>query len=170
MKNKQHFLSVIVPVYKQEKTISKDLRNINRILKQIRYDYEIIAVVDGRRIDKSYSKIKQLKLEKIKVFTYKNNLEMNVIAFFIHSGISMFWGIIFSFLFTKVFSSDYYLLKILFMSFCIFFFHLGFLDEPFHYKREIHKQTTDLLIIMSGYLIYGFLLTIIFKKQKIIRK
>lgn len=73
MKNKQHFISVIVPVYKQEKTISSDLRNINKVLKQIRYDYEIIVIVDGIRIDQSYSEIKQLKLKKIKVFTYKNN-------------------------------------------------------------------------------------------------
>jgi glycosyltransferase involved in cell wall biosynthesis len=73
MKNKQHFLSVIVPVYKQEKTISKDLRNINKVLKQVRYDYEIIVVVDGAKIDSSYSKIKKLKLKKVKVYTYKNN-------------------------------------------------------------------------------------------------
>jgi len=73
MKNKQHFLSVIVPVYKQEKTISKDLRNINNVLKQIRYDYEIIAVVDGKNIDKSYQRIKALKLKKLKLFSYKEN-------------------------------------------------------------------------------------------------
>lgn len=73
MKNNQHFLSVIVPVYKQEKTISKDLRNINRVLKQIRYDYEIIVVVDGIKIDKSYQRIKALKIKKIKVYSYKNN-------------------------------------------------------------------------------------------------
>jgi glycosyltransferase involved in cell wall biosynthesis len=63
MKNNNHFLSVIIPVYKQEKTI----------LKQIRYDYEIIAVVDGTSIDKSLREIKKIKNEKLKVFGYKHN-------------------------------------------------------------------------------------------------
>lgn len=102
------------------------------------------------------------------VFTFKNNLAMNLISFMVHSGVGMFWGIIFAFLFTKVFSSDYYLLKSIFISFCIFFFHLGFLDEPFHYAREIHEQTADLLIILLGYLIYGVLVAVILKKQKLI--
>ncbi len=102
------------------------------------------------------------------VFTYTNNLGMNLLAFMVSSGISVFWGIIFAFLFTKVFSSDFYLAKILFMSFCIFFFHLGFLDEPFHYKREIHEDTFELLIILSGYILYGFILAIGLKKLKII--
>lgn len=102
------------------------------------------------------------------VFTYKNNFLMNLIAFFITLGVGIFWGVIISFLFTKVLASDYYILKIIFISFCIFFFHLGFLDEPFHYKREIHEQTLDLLIIMSGYLIYGVILAIVLKKLRII--
>ncbi len=104
------------------------------------------------------------------VFTYKNNLGMNLIAFMVSSGVSVFWGIIFSFFFTKVFSVDNYLLKVLFMSFCIFFFHLGFLDEPFHYKREIHEQTFDLLVILGGYLIYGLVLAFTLKRLKIIEK
>lgn len=73
MKNKNHFLSVIIPVYKQEKTIQKDLQAINETLKQIRYDYEIIAVVDGTSIDNSFKEVKQLKLKHLKVFGYKTN-------------------------------------------------------------------------------------------------
>ena len=73
MRNDQHFLSVIIPIYKQEKTICQDLININHTLKQIRYDYEIIAVVDGTKIDKSFSKISKLKLKHLKIFGYKNN-------------------------------------------------------------------------------------------------
>ena len=46
MKTTEHFLSVIVPVYKQETTILADIVNIQTTLNQIRYDYEIIAVVD----------------------------------------------------------------------------------------------------------------------------
>jgi hypothetical protein len=80
----------------------------------------------------------------------------------------MFWGIIIAFLFTKIFTGEHYLLKTFFMSYCIFFFHLGFLDEPFHYKREIHEQTMELLIILSGYLLYGLILGILLKKLRII--
>jgi hypothetical protein len=103
------------------------------------------------------------------VFTYKNNLAMNLIAFMVHSGVGIFWGIILSFIFTKIFTGRHYLLKMLFFCFCIFFFHLGFLDEPFHYKREIHKATLDLLIILAGYLLYGVILAIVFKKYGIIQ-
>jgi len=73
MKNKTHFLSVIIPVYKQENTIHQDLINIYNTLKQIRYDYEIIAIVDGVDVDKSYKEIKKLKLKKLKVFGYQTN-------------------------------------------------------------------------------------------------
>ncbi len=73
MKNSSHFISVIVPVYKQEKTIEKDLQNISQILEQIRYDYEIIVVVDGINIDQSYQKAKALKLKKVKVVGYQTN-------------------------------------------------------------------------------------------------
>lgn len=73
MENKQHFLSVIVPIYKQEKTIKNDLINIDNVLKQIRYDYEIIAVVDGIINDHSYQIAKRIKLPNLKVVGYKNN-------------------------------------------------------------------------------------------------
>ena len=73
MKNNSHFLSVIIPTYKQEKTIYQDLININETLKQIRYDYEIIVVVDGANIDNSYQEAKRTKLKKLKVFSYKYN-------------------------------------------------------------------------------------------------
>jgi hypothetical protein len=104
------------------------------------------------------------------VFTFKNNFGMNLIAFIIHSGVGVFWGIIFAFFFTKVFSSKYYILKSIFGGFCIFFFHLGFLDELFHYTRKIHEQTGDLLIILCGYIIYGIIVAVSLKKQGIISK
>lgn len=73
MKDRPHFLSVIIPIYKQEKTIQKDLSKINDTLKQIRYDYEIIAVVDGTKTDKSFSEAKKCKIPKLKVYGYKKN-------------------------------------------------------------------------------------------------
>ncbi len=66
-------LSVIVPAYKQEKTIIDDLRRINRVLRQTDIDYEIICVVDGTGADKTYSKANNLKLQKLKVIGYKKN-------------------------------------------------------------------------------------------------
>lgn len=73
MKNKTHFLSVIIPVYKQESTIRQDIFSINDTLQSIRYDYEIIAVVDGMNIDNSYREAKRLKLKNLKVIGYQQN-------------------------------------------------------------------------------------------------
>lgn len=67
-------LSVIVPAYRQEKTIKKDLENIDAVLKAGLkvYDYEIICVVDGN-IDKTYNQARRANSNKIKVFTYGEN-------------------------------------------------------------------------------------------------
>lgn len=74
MKNKNsHFLSVIVPVYKQENTIADDLTTINHTLAQIRYPHEIIAVVDGINIDNSFNIIKKLKIDNLKVYGLPQN-------------------------------------------------------------------------------------------------
>lgn len=79
MKNKQNtpnkipLLSVIVPIYKQEKTIADDLTTIDHTLSQIRYDHEIIAIVDGIKTDNSFAVLKKLKNSKIKVYGLKQN-------------------------------------------------------------------------------------------------
>lgn len=67
-------LSVIVPAYKQEKTIKKDLENVNKVLSSdlLDYDYEIICVVDGE-VDGTLNAAKLLKLPKIKIFSYPHN-------------------------------------------------------------------------------------------------
>jgi len=71
-KPKKPLLSVIVPAYKQEKTIVKDLKRIEEVLKQIRYDYEMICVVDGK-IDRTYQNAKKIASSKIKVVGYQDN-------------------------------------------------------------------------------------------------
>lgn len=71
-KDKTHFLSVVIPAYKQEKTIVKDVKRIQGVLEQIRHDYEIVVVIDGF-IDKTYQKAKKIKSTKIKVVEYKTN-------------------------------------------------------------------------------------------------
>jgi glycosyltransferase involved in cell wall biosynthesis len=72
-KNKEHFLSVIVPVYKQAKTIRQDIYSIFDTLERIRYNYELIVVVDGIDIDSSYSEAKKLRLKNLKVYGIEHN-------------------------------------------------------------------------------------------------
>ncbi len=66
------FLSVIVPAYKQEKTIVEDLKNIELVLKGIACQYEIICVVDGM-LDRTYERAKKIASSKIKIYGYKDN-------------------------------------------------------------------------------------------------
>jgi glycosyltransferase involved in cell wall biosynthesis len=73
IKDRHHFLSLIVPIYCQEKTIQKDLSSIYSTLEQIRYDFEIIAVIDGTNADKSLQLAQELKLPKLKVLGYSQN-------------------------------------------------------------------------------------------------
>ena len=40
-------ISIIIPFYKQEKTIEETLREIEKVLKRLPMDYEIIVAVDG---------------------------------------------------------------------------------------------------------------------------
>ncbi len=70
---KNSLISVIIPIYKQEKTIEQDLTNIAKALQKIRFNYEIIAVVDGIKTDSSYQLIKKLVLPQLKVFGYPEN-------------------------------------------------------------------------------------------------
>ncbi|KKS07474.1 hypothetical protein A3K01_02715 [candidate division WWE3 bacterium RIFOXYD1_FULL_43_17] len=68
----EKLVSIIVPAYKQEKTIKQDLENILDTLLQTRWDFEIIVVVDGL-LDKTYDIAKSLENKKLKVFGYETN-------------------------------------------------------------------------------------------------
>lgn len=72
IKKMPHFLSVIVPAYKQERTIQKDLGRIEEVLKTMRYDYELICVVDGM-VDRTYQKAKTLDSSRVRVVGYQAN-------------------------------------------------------------------------------------------------
>ena len=64
-------LSVIVPAYKQELTIRKDLENIDITLKKglgESFDYEIVCVVDGE-LDNTKAEAEKTGSSKIKVFS-----------------------------------------------------------------------------------------------------
>jgi len=71
-KKTKRLLSVVIPAYKQEKTIGQDLRRIESVLQNIRYDYQIVCVVDGQ-VDKTYQKAKQIKSSKIRIYQLKKN-------------------------------------------------------------------------------------------------
>lgn len=65
-------VSIIIPAYKQEKTIKKDILNVYETMSQTRWDFEIIVVVDGL-VDKTLDRLRSIKNRKIKVFSYKTN-------------------------------------------------------------------------------------------------
>jgi glycosyltransferase involved in cell wall biosynthesis len=75
--NKKKLLSVIIPTYKKEDTIEKDLVTVDKILKEglsDDYDHEIICVIDGD-LDNSFKNAKKAakKSKSIKVYLYKVN-------------------------------------------------------------------------------------------------
>lgn len=65
-------ISLVLPAYKQEKTIEENIKNLEKSLSFLPFDYEIIVVVDGF-IDKTYDKAKKIKNKKIKIFGYGQN-------------------------------------------------------------------------------------------------
>lgn len=71
-KSNTHFLSLVVPVYKQANTIIHNLRRIKKVLDTIKYDYEIVVVVDGI-VDSSHTKIIKANFPKVKCLVYSKN-------------------------------------------------------------------------------------------------
>lgn len=68
-----HKLSVIIPAYRQVKTIVRDIRRIEKALAQIRYPYELIVVVDGYG-DGTYQAIRKARFPShVKATVYMKN-------------------------------------------------------------------------------------------------
>lgn len=65
-------LSLVVPTYKQEKTIVNDVLTLEKVLKTSPFPFEIIVVVDGF-VDRSYEKLKAISNKKVRVFGYEEN-------------------------------------------------------------------------------------------------
>lgn len=65
-------LSLIIPVYHQEKTIRKQLQNILGELALLSVQSEVIVVVDGMD-DRSYEEAKKVRSPKVVVTGYKTN-------------------------------------------------------------------------------------------------
>lgn len=65
-------ISLIIPAYRQEKTIEKDLLRIKKVMDILGRRYEIIVVVDGIN-DRTQEKAKKVKGKEIHVIGYRNN-------------------------------------------------------------------------------------------------
>ena len=65
-------LSLVVPAYKQEKTIVKDLISLDKALLPLPFKHEILVVVDGF-LDKTFQKANSIKNSHIKVLGYEEN-------------------------------------------------------------------------------------------------
>lgn len=78
MANEQYseikLISVIVPCYRQEKTIVADLERIKTVLDKLRYPAELICVVDGK-VDKTLEKASEFakKHSNVKAIGYDTN-------------------------------------------------------------------------------------------------
>lgn len=73
MKSKSpHVISLIIPAYKQEKTIYKDITSLKKSLDDLKQSYEIIVVIDGV-LDKTYQQLRKIKTKKLRVFRFDQN-------------------------------------------------------------------------------------------------
>lgn len=64
-------LSLVIPAYKKEKTIVKDVNRIISVLSKLPYDFEIIIVVDG--CSATARAVKLIKNKKVKISSYEKN-------------------------------------------------------------------------------------------------
>jgi glycosyltransferase involved in cell wall biosynthesis len=74
-------LSLVVPAYKQEKTIVEDIENLHKELSSLPFEHEIIVVVDGF-LDKTYDLLQNLqsnpkdprsKIKDLRILGYEKN-------------------------------------------------------------------------------------------------
>lgn len=65
-------LSLIIPAYRQEKTIVKDIKKINNVLSKLPVKHELIVVVDGF-IDKTLEKVNKIRNIEVKALGYERN-------------------------------------------------------------------------------------------------
>ncbi len=69
-----NLISIIVPAFNQEKTIVKDLSRIKKVLDKLRYNSELICVIDGKT-DKTFERASKFASnhENVKVIGYDTN-------------------------------------------------------------------------------------------------
>lgn len=64
--------SLIIPVYKQEKTIKHDIEEVLSILSETHTNFEIIPVIDGA-LDRSFSEAKKVADPRVRPVGYQTN-------------------------------------------------------------------------------------------------
>lgn len=67
-----NFLSVVIPAYKQEKTILGDINAVYSVLNNLPYKFEIVVVVDGYA-DNTFKNAKKINKDNVKIFGYEKN-------------------------------------------------------------------------------------------------
>jgi glycosyltransferase involved in cell wall biosynthesis len=72
MEKQSDFISIIIPVYKQEKTIRKDIENALVAFSELPDPFEIIVVIDGVA-DNSWNEAKKVKDKKVVTIGYRTN-------------------------------------------------------------------------------------------------
>jgi glycosyltransferase involved in cell wall biosynthesis len=74
--NNKPLISVVIPAYRAEKFIRKNLLEVKDVLDQVGYDYEIICVDDGNtdKTKENAKKVARMFPKKIKVAGYLTNL------------------------------------------------------------------------------------------------
>lgn len=65
-------ISVVIPAYKQAKTIVRDITRVQKALDTLTHNYEIIVVVDGM-IDDTYKKALRKKSSRTRILGYEKN-------------------------------------------------------------------------------------------------
>jgi len=70
--NKKDLVSIVVPAYKQEKTIKNDIENIYNAMSQTRWEFEIIVVVDGL-VDNTFGEAKSIDRDNVLIYGYEEN-------------------------------------------------------------------------------------------------
>jgi hypothetical protein len=85
-------------------------------------------------------------------------------ATLVHLGVGSLWGVISAFLFSKVFTDQYYLIKGLAIGFALFFLHFGLLAETFHYPPDLRMDLLTLFFFFLSYLFYGGLTSFLLRR------
>ncbi len=65
-------LSLVIPAYKQEKTIAEEVKILDEVLSSLPFEYEILVVEDGR-LDNTAKKLVKLKNKHLKILGYEKN-------------------------------------------------------------------------------------------------
>lgn len=72
IRNQPKLLSIIIPVYRQARSLQRNLRYISAELSQLTIPHEVIVVIDGD-VDQSYNEAKKVREKNLVVTGYSTN-------------------------------------------------------------------------------------------------